>query len=191
MKLTILGGFLGSGKTTILNQYIQNITSNTGGDYLLSVIENDHGTTEVDALILENNDIKVWRISGGCVCCTVTGNLIEAIHSLYDEIKPDEILVELTGVAEPHQVLTNVMTYIKRPIDQVKVITVIDMSRFDVFSKLMPPIYKLQCLGTDYLILNKLDPKENVDKTIESVRQVFEYENPIRVWHLEDERWSF
>lgn len=149
-----MGGFLGSGKTTILNKYLREIVLNKDEDYRLSVIKNDHGTTEVDALIVENKDVKVWRISGGCVCCTVTGNLIEAIHSIYDELHPDEILIELTGVAVPHQVRTHIVDYIKRPIEEIKVITVVDMSRFNILSRLMPPIYKEQCVDTDYLILN-------------------------------------
>lgn len=191
MRLIILGGFLGSGKTTILNKYLQEIILNKDKDYRLSVIENDHGITDVDALILENKDVKVWKISGGCVCCTVTGNLIEAIHSIYDELHPDEILIELTGVAVPHQVRTNIVDYIKRPIEEIKVITVVDMSRFNILSRLMPPIYKEQCVDTDYLILNKMDSLHLTDSYIQEVRQVFDYMNPIRIWHPDIESWRF
>lgn len=191
MKVVILGGFLGSGKTTILNKYLREVIVKDKDDYLLSVIENDHGTTEIDALILENMEVKVWKISGGCVCCTVTGNLIEAIHTIFDELHPDEMIVELSGVAVPHLVKSNIMAYIKRPIDEIKVITVVDMSRFNILSKLMPPIYKDQCKETDYLILNKIDSQHKVDVYIEEVRQVFNYINPIRNWHPEIESWRF
>lgn len=102
-KVTVLTGFLGSGKTTLLN----NILNDTSHGMKFAVIENEFGEIGVDEKVLsENVDEEVIEVMNGCICCTVRGDLVEALKRLYKRInKFDGIIIETTGLADPAPVV--------------------------------------------------------------------------------------
>ncbi len=102
LPLTILTGFLGSGKTTLINYLLHN---NQGEE--IAIIENEFGSVGVDGALLQGyGHIEVIELSNGCVCCSIKGELREALKSLLakidaKELKIDRILLETTGLADP------------------------------------------------------------------------------------------
>ena len=98
--VTIITGFLGAGKTTLVNHILK-------GDHgkLIAVIENEFGAVSIDdALVGENMKEKedVITMDNGCVCCTVRGDLVRALLTLKDKTKKfDHIIIETTGLADP------------------------------------------------------------------------------------------
>lgn len=100
--ITILTGFLGSGKTTLINRLIE-----ARGSRRLAVIENEYGEVGVDAALLTHLPEQVIiQIADGCVCCTVRGDLANALNELVrrrdrDEIEFDHVILETTGLADP------------------------------------------------------------------------------------------
>ena len=97
--LTVLTGFLGSGKTTLLNH----ILSSTEHKMKFAVIENEFGDVGIDENILvESSQETIIEVMNGCICCTVRGDLTEALDQLYDRIRDfDGVLIETTGLADP------------------------------------------------------------------------------------------
>jgi len=99
---TILTGFLGAGKTTLLNQILQE-----SHGYRIAVIENEFGQENIDSEILVHDSAEqIVEMSNGCICCTVRGDLIEALASLADrrasgELNFDRVVIETTGLANP------------------------------------------------------------------------------------------
>ena len=100
VETQIVTGFLGAGKTTLVNHILK-------GDHgkLIAVIENEFGAVSIDdALVGENIKEKenIITMDNGCVCCTVRGDLVRALLTLKDRAKKfDHIIIETTGLADP------------------------------------------------------------------------------------------
>lgn len=106
VKLDIYAGLLGNGKTTLIQQMLK--TAYNG--YKVAIVENEFGKVNLDTAVLETIDITVKEISSGCICCTLKGNVTEAIMQLAEQEEPDYILVEPTGMADIQEVLTACLT---------------------------------------------------------------------------------
>lgn len=106
LPISLLTGFLGSGKTTLLNALIRHPESGT-----LAVIINEFGEIGLDHDLVAKTDDETVLLSGGCLCCTVRGELIETLSRLYarrakGEVPPfDRVLIETTGLADPTPIL--------------------------------------------------------------------------------------
>ncbi|WJJ93954.1 CobW family GTP-binding protein [Neopusillimonas aromaticivorans] len=104
--ITVITGFLGAGKTTLINR----ILAENHGERL-AIIENEFGETGVDAeFLIAQHDETVIQLANGCVCCTVRGDLANALNQLAqqksrNDISFDRVIIETTGMADPGPIL--------------------------------------------------------------------------------------
>ena len=97
VPMSVLGGFLGSGKTTLLNR----ILAGTHG-VRLAVLVNDFGELDVDGDLVAAHSGETITFANGCVCCSMGGDLVGAVDRLLErDRRPDQLLVEASGVADP------------------------------------------------------------------------------------------
>jgi G3E family GTPase len=111
VPVAVLTGFLGSGKTSLLNSLLKDeMMSNA------AVIINEFGDVSLDHLLVERSDENIIELASGCLCCTIRGDLIDTMHDLLGkrdrgEVKAfDRIIIETTGLADPAPVLHSVMS---------------------------------------------------------------------------------
>ncbi len=102
IPVTILTGFLGSGKTTLLKHIL---TEQHGKK--IAVIENEFGEENIDNdILVQDNQENIVQMSNGCICCTIRGDLVDALNALWEQRKEkkisfDRVVIETTGVANP------------------------------------------------------------------------------------------
>lgn len=107
----LLTGFLGSGKTTLLNEWLK-----SPGLGNAAVIVNEFGSVGIDSDLIAASNEGTIELTTGCLCCTVSGDLVETLRDLHvkrtkGEIRPfEQVLVETTGLADPAPVIQALMT---------------------------------------------------------------------------------
>jgi len=96
VPVALLGGYLGAGKTTVINEMLART------DRPIAVMVNDVGDINIDAALIERQDGDTLDLSGGCVCCSLKNGFLEAFDQLRNrEIPPEFVVVELSGIANP------------------------------------------------------------------------------------------
>jgi G3E family GTPase len=96
IPITIITGFLGSGKTTLILNIVPQLPKN----YRLALIKNEFGDVAIDSQLASASAISgVKEILNGCICCNLVGSLSDALHELRASQKPDRIVIETSGSA--------------------------------------------------------------------------------------------
>ena len=169
VPVTVITGFLGSGKTTLVNRILAEQHGRK-----VAVIVNEFGEISVDGqLILNQDQEELVEFNNGCLCCTVRGDLVDTLANLKDRTDLDAILIETTGLADPAPVASTFFVA-----DQLK-----SETRLDSFVTLADAVNlernlaqseeaREQIAFADIILINKID--------LVSESQVAEVERMIR-----------
>lgn len=169
ISLTLVVGFLGSGKTTLINQLIQSFPKK------YAIIENEFGEMNIDEKILESDQQVVFDISDGCLCCSVKGDLVVNLKRILEKIEDvNHIFIEATGVAEPGPIVETLLAsdFFKERFLLTSVISVIEKESFlknrhGEFSNL----FKSQLAFSDIIYFSKYWDHQ-IDQAKDFIKQI-------------------
>jgi G3E family GTPase len=147
--ITLITGPLGSGKTTLLRHILATHPAK------MAIVMNEFGEIAIDAKVIEGKNVRIAELGGGCVCCSLIGEFESAVNEIIENIGPERIVVETTGLAEPEALVFN----IQEALPQCRldgVVSVIDADMLIRFPEIGHTT-RLQIEGADILLLNKVD----------------------------------
>jgi G3E family GTPase len=154
IPVTLVAGFLGAGKTTLLRRVL---TSNHG--MRIGVLVNDFGTLNIDARIVSDIAEDVISLANGCLCCTVAGGLSASLRRIVARHpRPDHLLIECSGVAEPDRVAASLRHgAVHASVRLDAVVTLVDLAAAPNLPAEVRDLAESQIVAADIVILNKTD----------------------------------
>ncbi|MCJ1656955.1 GTP-binding protein [Staphylococcus sp. NRL 16/872] len=157
ISITIISGFLGSGKTTFLKYYIDQLLKK---DEKVTIIMNEFGQFDVDSLLV-GEDVSVKSLINGCVCCDLNNDLVNQLNLLVRQKEMQHIVIEATGIAHPLEIFTACQDpSIIRDVQTPQIIGLVDAQRFskkDNYTDSTISLMEEQIAYSDVIILNKTD----------------------------------
>ena len=150
----VLSGFLGSGKTTIVQRLLEDARRR---GIRIALISNELGELGIDRALLGGGDQLYVELEGGCVCCELSDDLLDTLEQLHREVDPDRFVIETSGVALPYDTQLN---FWREPAcnfigdDMAVVVVNADQLRE---GRDLKGTFEDQVQSADLLILNKID----------------------------------
>ena len=154
MRVNLLFGFLGSGKTTLA----KHLLAQRERDVKTAVIVNEFGEVGVDGDILKGDNVDVVELNSGCLCCTLRGSLMLAIEELRDKAHVQRVIVEATGIAQPGELLETLAdSTLRGGLEVGPLVTVVDAFKFPKLLSMLGDFYMDQIENADVIVVNKID----------------------------------
>lgn len=153
LPVTVIGGYLGSGKTTLVNHLLRHANG-----VRLAVLVNDFGELPIDADLIEAQEGDVISLSGGCVCCSYGDDLSLSLQKLQEQARlPEHIFIEASGVALPGAIGSSLSLIRAYQLEGIVVLadaaTVMDAAN----EKYIGDTIDRQLNDADLILLNKID----------------------------------
>ena len=165
----IISGFLGSGKTTL----IQSLLNRTDVSKV-AVIENDFGEVSFDAAVLKRQGVRLEELPSGCICCTLVGNFKESLRTVLKDGSAELIVIEPSGVAKLSDIkaLCESAEFAGK-IGPLVTVTVVDGSMAVMYAENFGEFFVDQLREGQVIVVNRTDDKEDEKE----LRQLLQREN--------------
>ena len=167
-KIDIISGFLGAGKTTLIQKLIKEVY--VGKKVVL--VENEFGEIGIDGGFLKDAGIVVNEINSGCICCTLQGDFRNALQEVVKKYDPDHIIIEPSGVGK----LSDILAVVKdvEGLELNSYSTVVDAKRCEIYHKNFKEFFDDQISTAACVILSRtqLVDEETLQKDIAIIREL-------------------
>ena len=162
MKILLVSGFLGAGKTTFIKEMAKNINLE------FVVLENEYADIGVDGDFLDEKNLNIWEMSEGCICCSMKGDFKSSIKRIYSEINPEYLIIEPTGVGMLSSIIENIREIDNNDIEILSPITLIDITSFNEYLETFNNFFIDNLKNTGKVILTKLENSSHFE--IENIK---------------------
>ena len=168
MKILVVSGFLGAGKTTLIKKLVADAFQ---GEKLV-IIENEFGEIGIDGGFLKESGIQITEMNSGCICCSLVGDFGNALKDVLEKYSPDRVIIEPSGVGK----LSDVIKAVKNIGDDVKInstATVVDASKCKMYMKNYGEFYNNQIESAGTIILSRTQnvSEEKLAKVLTMIKE--------------------
>lgn len=166
----VVSGFLGAGKTTLVRHLLEEAQAQ---GVRVAVVSNEFGELGIDQALLGNQAGPGYvELEGGCVCCKLSDEFVTTLQRIHEEVRPDRVVVETSGVALPFDTLLN---FWREPVSEWvgECLSAVVVNAEQVAEgRDLEGTFEQQVSSADLLIVNKLDlvPSEQRDRIRERVQ---------------------
>ncbi len=169
MKVLIVSGLLGAGKTT----FIQTMAQKSGQDFV--VMENEYGEAGIDSARLgQDKNLNVWEMTEGCVCCTMKADFASSILTIANTLDPEYLIVEPTGVGFLSNIIQNIRQISYERITLLAPVTILDADSFDLSRAVYKDILRDQLQFAGTIVISKRHPASSGEEAelINDIRRI-------------------
>ncbi|EDU37284.1 cobalamin biosynthesis protein CobW [Clostridium sporogenes] len=169
IKVNLISGFLGAGKTTLIKKILGNVKEEK-----VIIIENEFGEVAIDGDLIKKEDFDVFELRSGCICCMMKQDFEDSLQKVIEEYKPDRIIIEPTGISSLSQLLDILeKDNFKDRININSVITVVDGTSYLEEKDAFGEFYMDQVKNAKTLIVSKTQivDKSTLKEVKESLRE--------------------
>jgi G3E family GTPase len=150
----IIGGFLGSGKTTTIRKLVEYLGAQR---QRIAIIVNEIGEVGIDGDTISEGGVETREITSGCVCCTLRISMEYTLRSLITSYRPDTIIIEPTGIAFPRQIKSNIQSMHIPEITFAPIVNIVDPCRLGPGAEDLQNFVRNQIEDAEVLGINKVD----------------------------------
>lgn len=173
MKILIVSGFLGAGKTTFIKELIRRTHIRP------VILENEYGENNIDALDLRaarpaGEELKILEFMEGCVCCTMKDSFVNSVLTIYAGLAPEYLIVEPTGVGKLSNILKNLKPILHGEISLLQPLVVLSPRAFRQNMSEWPQLYRDQVRNAQTVVFSKCEhtPVELLDDTAANILKI-------------------
>lgn len=167
-KVDVISGFLGAGKTTLIQKLIKDVFA--GKKVVL--VENEFGEIGIDGGFLQEAGITINEINGGCVCCTLQGDFHDALEKVENTYHPDHIIIEPSGVGKLSDILSIVKSVEGLELNSYS--AVVDAKRCKIYHKNFKEFFDDQISTACCVILSRTQivNEEKLNEDVSIIREL-------------------
>ena len=172
MKILIVSGFLGAGKTTFIKELIKRTGTNP------VVLENEYGDNTIDVQDLKQTDktnkLEILEFMEGCVCCTMKDSFINSVLTAFSALSPEYLIVEPTGVGKLSNIIENLQPIMHGNISLLKPIVILSPRSYRQNMSEWPELYRDQVANAQIVVFSKCESEmpEVLAQTEEAIRSI-------------------
>ena len=170
VKVNIISGFLGAGKTTLIKKLLGGAMK----DEQVILLENEYGEVGIDGGFMKDSGIKVTEMNSGCICCTLVGDFTKAIDELIEKYHPDRLIIEPSGVGKLSDI-RHVVAQAEKKHELVLsgCVTVVDAGKCKMYMKNFGEFFCDQVRSAETIILSRtqMTGQDKIDADIAMLRE--------------------
>ena len=171
IKVDIISGFLGAGKTTLIKHLLGHVYKNEN----VVLIENEFGEIGIDGGFLKEAGIKIREMNSGCICCSLVGDFAASLKEVVDTYQPERIIIEPSGVgklSDVERAVAGVAESLQLEISHK--IVVADVTKCKMYLKNFGEFYKNQIENANTIILSRTDiaKEEKTEEALALIKEI-------------------
>ena len=152
MKILVVSGFLGAGKTTFISKLIESSGLNP------VILENEYGDDSLDSKALrKDDDIKILEFMEGCVCCSKKDTFVNSLLTINASLTPEYLIVEPSGIGKLSNIIENINKITYGDIELLNPVVILSIDQIDMYIKQYPDIYLDQIKNAGTIIFSKIE----------------------------------